>query len=351
MVYFIHMLKMSQNQPLGKFTTFGLDATARYFCVVKNIDELIEALKWSKVTDVTSMILGGGSNVIFNDEKPLDMLVIKMEIDGYTLGSIKEKDDVILVQAMAGMNWDEFVAMCVNEGFTGVEALSAIPGSVGATPVQNVGAYGVEVGDVIQSVEVLDRETLQTKTLTRDECQFSYRDSIFKHPEGKKYIIISVTFRLYKNVLPEVPSYPGVALYFEKEGIHNPTVGDIRKAITTIRWSKLPDPKVLASCGSFFKNPIVKNSIAQTLKEQYPTAVVHDVGGGFSKIGAGWLIDTLGLKGQTFGKLSVYDKNALVIANLGGATKKELDVLVADIQTQAREKFGINLEPEPIFVE
>lgn len=348
MVYFGYMLDVQEHVALRDLTTFRLGATARYFSVIERVEDLKEAIALSKEKNIPYIVLGGGSNTIFSDEEVLEHYVLLMNIQGFAV--VDDMSTHVLVQVGAGMNWDDVVRESVERGFGGIEALSAIPGSAGATPVQNVGAYGVDIAQVLENVEVFNTETGEIETLSAEACQFDYRDSIFKHTQGKKYIILSITLKLSKHTPVSIPNYPGVKEYFKKKGIVNPTLLDVRNAITEIRWTKLPDPKVLASCGSFFKNPIVENTLAEKLKAEYPNAVVHDVGGGFSKIGAGWLIDSLGHKGKEFGNLLIYERNALVIANKGDATKKELLALVTQIQKEVFEKFSIQIEPEPIFV-
>jgi UDP-N-acetylmuramate dehydrogenase len=251
------------------------------------------------------------------------------------------------VRIGAGEDWDSVVARCVERGLSGIEALSAIPGSAGATPIQNVGAYGAEVADVLESVDVYDYIDKEFKTLTSAECGFSYRNSIFKHE--KRYVITAITLRLSKNA-PEVPDYPGVRTYFEDHGITRPTIKDIREAVIHIRSTKLPDPKAIASVGSFFKNPFVTEDVVTRLRAEYENPIVFEQPDGRYKVGAGWLIDTLGLKGKSFGNLSFYKNNALVITNAGKARYPELSELVKDVRGQIDERFGIELEQEPVLV-
>jgi UDP-N-acetylmuramate dehydrogenase len=339
-----------ENISMKHYTTFRMGGIARYVIEIENYKDIEGALAFARAQHLPHIILGGGSNIIFPDESTLQAVVIKIENKGICAES--ENDESVVINVSAGVSWDDFVLYTVEHNFTGIEMLSAIPGTVGATPVQNVGAYGGEVGNHIVQVAAYDTVKKCETVLQNNDCEFSYRDSIFKK-EKNRYIILAVTFRLDKlvggNQAP-IPNYPGVKEFFEKRGIHNPTLTDIRNAITEIRSSKLPDPKVLASCGSFFKNPIVQTNVAERIKEAYPNAVIHDVGGGMSKVGAGWLIDTLELKGKTFGNLSLYDKNAVVLVNNGGATKAELVKLITYIQKEVSEKFGVHVEPEPVFV-
>jgi UDP-N-acetylmuramate dehydrogenase len=322
-------------------------SSARYFAQVSNKDDLPEVLDFAKNKNVLVVILGGGSNTVFASPI-IHALVLQISISGFE--KISEDSDSATFRFGAGEDWDSVVGRVVGMGFSGIESLSAIPGTVGGTPVQNVGAYGQEVQNVIAELQAYDRESETFVTLSNTECGFSYRDSIFKNKAKDRYIITSVTFKLSKNK-PTVPNYPGVSAYFASAEITNPTLADIRVAITEIRKTKLPDPKNVASVGSFFKNPIVPKSQADELKSKYPTAVIFSVNDNESKIGAGWLIDTLGLKGKIFGHLMLYPNNALVIVNKGGATQEELKKLVADIQRQVSDTFGVVIQTEPIFVQ
>lgn len=338
-----------ENVSLKDYTTFHMGGMVRFFIEIDNSKDIKSALAFARAQSLPHIILGGGSNIIFPDTETLDAVIIKIENKGIWIES--ENDERVVVNVSAGVVWDDFVLYTVEHNFSGLEMLSAIPGSVGATPVQNVGAYGGEVATTIVQVACYDTQENTEVVLQKSDCQFEYRDSLFKK-EKNRYIILAVTFELAKlgNTHPHIPNYPGVKEYFEKRGIENPTLMDIRNAITEIRWTKLPDPKVLASCGSFFKNPIVPLEVGEKIKKEFPNAVAHVMGDGTTKIGAGWIIDSLGLKGKVFGHLSIYDKNALVLINNGGATKKELTELVGYIQKSVFEKFGIHIEPEPIFV-
>ncbi len=330
-------------------TTFNMGGIVAYLITIDNSKDIPSALAFARARNLPYIILGGGSNVIFPDNGTLNRVVIKIVNTGIWTES--EDTESVVLNVSAGVSWDDFVLYTIEHNFSGLEMLSAIPGSVGGTPVQNVGAYGGEVATTIVQVACYDTQENTEVVLQKSDCDFSYRDSIFKKQKNR-YIILAVTFKLKKlgDEKPEIPNYPGVKEYFEKKHIQDPTLMDIRNAIAEIRWAKLPDPRDVASCGSFFKNPIVETSVAEKIKEAYPNAVIHDVGDGKSKIGAGWLIDTLGLKGKQFGHLSIYDKNALVLVNNGGATKKELTELIGYMQKEVFEKFGVHIEPEPVFV-
>ncbi len=343
------MLKIDENVDIKKYCTLKIGGTFRYFCIVKNIDELKEAIFFAKEKNLKIFILGGGSNLVFNDSV-LDFLVLKIEIIGFEI--VQQDENFADIKVGAGENWDTFVARTVAMNLSGIEALSAIPGTTGATPIQNVGAYGQEVSNVIETIEVFDMQDNVLKVLDNKDCCFSYRDSIFKNIAKNRYMIISVLFRLSKNDA-SVPNYPGVKKYFEDKGITNPTLLEIREAIISIRSTKLPDPKIIANVGSFFKNPIVKREVAEDLKKINSGLAIFELNPileSFVKIPAGWLLEQSGLKGKSFGSVSVYDKNALVLVNNGDATFTDLENVKNQIIQTVYDKFGITLEPEPEFV-
>ncbi len=330
--------------PLREITTFRMGGVAKEAVTVETESDLAELFasipegrKW--------FMLGGGSNIVFPDGD-FEPLLIRFAPKGI---SISETDEGIFVTAGAGVVWDELVALTVENGISGLEALSAIPGSVGATPVQNVGAYGAEIKDTLVSVRAFDVREKQFVTLTNAECGFSYRDSVFKREGKGRHIITEVTFKLSRTK-PAVPNYAGVSEYFAERGISEPTLRQIREAIIFIRSNKLPDPKEIASVGSFFKNPIVPKEQADALKLAHPKLAVFPVSETLSKVGAGSLIDQLGWKGKSFGTISVYKNNALVLVNEGGATREELAAAVCEIQAAVLEKYGIAIESEPELV-
>lgn len=336
---------VQEDIPLKKYTTFRMGPVARYFIEIEKEEEIPEAVLFAKGKNMDFYVLGGGSNTIYTKDDFLDACIIKINIPGIVI--THESDGEAVLRIGAGEEWDSVVAFSVERGFSGIEAMSAIPGSAGGTPIQNVGAYGQEIKDTLYAVDVYDLEEKNFKTLSNSECEFAYRDSIFK--KKKRYIVLSIILKLSKKA-PKVPEYPGVKAYFEKKRIEAPSMLEIREAIIEIRKNKLPDPKEIASVGSFFKNPIVSKEIAEKLKQEFEKPVIFEVGEGRYKIGAGWLIDTLGLKGKNFGNLSLYEHNALVIVNNGSATYHELFELVEEIQKKVEERFGIDIEPEPIFI-
>ena len=249
----------------------------------------------------------------------------------------------------AGENWDAAVAQTVSRGLSGVEALSSIPGSCGATPVQNVGAYGQEIAQVLLELEAFDLRDNRLVTIAASDCGFGYRDSKFKNEWKNRYAIVSLTLLLSKNP-PRMPSYPGVKAYFAQNGIENPSLQQIRDAIIEIRKKKLPDPRDIASCGSFFKNPIVEAKVAAAIKEKYPDAVQFPMPDGTVKLAAGWMLEQAGFKGVKFGRIGVYSHNALVLVNLGGASREELSEAVLSVQAKVAEEFGVALEPEVLLL-
>lgn len=340
------MLQVLENVEIKGHCTLHIGGQFRYFTRVTNTDELLEAVKFSEQKNFPIFVLGGGSNLIFAD-KVLNVLALKIEIAGFDV--LENKDDYATVKVGAGENWDYFVSRTVASNLSGVEVLSAIPGTVGATPVQNVGAYGTEVKDTIVSVEVFDIQHKDIKILNNSECKFAYRDSIFKNESRGKFVILNVTFKLWKKS-PSFPNYPGVKKYFIEHNINIPTLQQIRKAIIDIRGVKLPDPVKVYNVGSFFKNPIVENSIALKLKNKNPDLTIFPIDENYTKVPAGWLIEQSGLKGRDFGSISVYPNNALVLVNNGNAKYEDILKVRDEIIKIVKDKFGITLEQEPEIV-
>lgn len=338
-------MRIQEHIPLQDFTTFKLPCTARFFAVVTTVEELQEAVQYAKGNSVPLFVLGGGSNTIFQKET-IDALVVKNEIQGIT---VVDGDDVSkTVRFGAGLPWNDVVAYTVDHDLSGIEAMAKIPGTTGATPIQNVGAYGQEIKDTLVELEALNIETDLLEIFLNEDCDFAYRDSIFKHDAQGKYVITSVTLRL-KTTPPGIPHYPGVLEYLTLKGISTPTVKDIADVIGEIRSTKLPDPAQIASVGSFFKNPIVEASVYEKIKKDYPNVKAFAVEDKY-KIPAGWLIDAMGYKGKVVGNLEFYPNNALVVVNRGGATFGELQMLIDDVIHSVEATFGITLEPEPVFV-
>jgi UDP-N-acetylmuramate dehydrogenase len=324
-------------------TTMQLPAMANVFSI-QTIQDIEQFFKDNPNTD-NQFILGGGSNLIIAPSLK-DRPVLKMEILGIDI--VSSDDKTILVKIGSGENWDSIVEWAVNNNYSGIEALSAIPGTVGAAPVQNIGAYGSEIKDVLDSVDVYDIKEKKFVNLKNSDCNFSYRNSIFKSTQKGRYIITNVTIHLSKNQI-KIPQYKGVQEYFEMANNLNPSLSDIRKAIIEIRWSKLPQPQELPNCGSFFENPIVDSNIAETLKSNYPDLPIYPYGSQH-KVSAGYLIDKSGLKGAKTGPVGTYEKNALVIVNHGGATYDDILQFKDQIIKTVYDKFGVTLKPEPEFV-
>ena len=335
-------IKREYNVSLAALSTFRMGGTAREVATIEteaDLKELFHAMpegtKW--------IVIGSGSNVLFPDGDA-SVLVIRL---AFSRMHIEDVDaDTVLLTADGGAPWDDVVAYSVKEGLSGLEALSLIPGTAGATPVQNVGAYGREIADVLASLKAFDIETREFVTFSNRECEFGYRDSIFKHAGKGRYIITEVTFALSRE-LPNVPMYPGVAEYLAAHEITAASLLDIRNAIISIRTKKLPDPKEVASVGSFFKNAFVPKAEADALKAKFPTLAVFPVDEKISKVGTGSLIDTLGWKGKRIGSFSLYHGNAMVVVHEGGGTRAELEELVRLIQKEVKDAYGIAIEPEP----
>ena len=340
------MINIQEYVDVKEFSALRLGGQFRYFTIINKIEDLKEVISFVKDKDLKIFILGGGSNVVFPDGV-INVMALKMEINGFSI--INQNDDYVNIKIGSGEIWDRIVEKTVEMNLSGFEALSAIPGTVGATPVQNVGAYGSEVKDTILEVEVFDMVTKKTVIILNEDCKFGYRDSIFKNEAKGKYIIISVTYRLSKSSA-KIPDYPGVKRYFLDNNINNPHVKDIREAVISIRNSKLPNWKEFPNLGSFFKNPIVPKEIGKKMQDKYSTLKVFPFEGGMVKIPAGWLMENAGLKGRSFGNISVYENNALVLVNNGGASKEDLVRAIDEIIKIVNEKFGIILEQEPEMV-
>lgn len=333
-------MKIEQNISLKPFNTFGIDVTANYFVSVSTIDELKQILTLKEHPN--KLILGGGSNMLLT--KNFDGLVIHINLKGIEI--VSEDDDFVLVKANAGENWHEFVTWCINNNFGGIENLSLIPGNIGTAPIQNIGAYGVELKDVFSSCETISIKTQSLKTFKKQECQFDYRNSIFKNGAKGKYIITSVTCKLSKQNHKLHIHYGTIASELEMMQITNPTIQDISKAVVSIRESKLPNPKVIGNSGSFFKNPVVAKSQYNKLLENFEDMPSYPVSESEVKIPAGWLIEKAGFKGKRFGDYGVHKNQALVLVNYGNANGSDILNLSKLIQKTIKQLFGIYIEAE-----
>lgn len=332
---------IKEDFSLHSFNTFHIDSVARFFTEVNSIEKLKELISSGKLNDNPTLILGGGSNLLFTGNfKGIVVHIINKGID-----IISRTEDSVIVKVAAGENWHEFVTYCVNQGFGGLENLSLIPGNVGSCPIQNIGAYGVEVKDHIHSVETVDLQSGEILIFSNKECRFGYRDSIFKKDIKGKVAIYSVTFELKLNSVVHL-EYGAIKEELVSMGIENPTITEISKAVCAIRQSKLPDPKFLGNAGSFFKNPSVDQKFAEKLAETFPKLVSYPLGDAKVKLAAGWLIEQCGWKGFRDGEAGVHEKQALVLVNYGNASGSSLLTLAHRIQNSVYERFGVQLEME-----
>lgn len=335
-------MKIEQDFSLKNHNTFGVDAKASYFVEVKDLKEIRDALDFAKEKQLRVLYLGGGSNVLFT--KDFNGLVIALQLKGISVE--KDGENHVLVSAQAGENWHQFVLYCLEQNFGGLENLSLIPGNVGTSPIQNIGAYGVEIKDVFSSCKVLDIAAGEIKTFDAATCRFGYRDSIFKHEGKGKYIILEVTFRLTTQEHKITTEYGAIQAELQKMNVEMPTIKDVSNAVVEIRQSKLPDPKMLGNAGSFFKNPTIPAGQFSELKTIFPEIPgypnVEKV-----KVPAGWLIENAGWKGRTIGNVGSHELQALVLVNkTGTATGKEIFDFSTKIIDSVKEKFGIALERE-----
>lgn len=340
-------MEIKRDVALKEHTTFKIGGNADFFCKVTSKSELLEAYQFAKEGSNPIFILGGGSNVLIPDDG-FRGLVIHVAMVGLLFN--ENEDSSMYLTAGAGENWDSVVLTTVERGFYGIENLSAIPGSVGGAPIQNIGAYGAEVKETIFSIEVFDIQTGTFKMLSNKECSFGYRTSIFKQPKGVNYVVIGVTFKLSQSASLSL-QYPDLQKYFAENGIAQPTLIQVRNAILNIRKNKLPNLAVMGTAGSFFKNPTIAEPEYLSLKEMYPELPSFKVEGGAYKIPAGWLIDKVGnFKGFRSGNVGVYEKQALVLVNYANGNQKEIIQLAEMIEHKIKEKTGIMLEREVCIV-
>mgnify|MGYP002760885003 CR=1 FL=1 len=326
---------------LQAYNTLNISARARYFAIIESESQLKEILRHPKTEDLKIIVLGGGSNVLFADD--FDGLILHINIEGREV--IKETDDYVWLKIGAGENWHQTVRYCVDRGWGGIENLSLIPGTVGAAPIQNIGAYGVELEEVFERLEAVDIEGRETREYEKKHCEFGYRDSIFKRELKGVVIVTNVVLKLSKD--PKLnTSYGAIQSELEKRNIDQPTIRDISDIVIDIRNSKLPNPELLGNAGSFFKNPIVKNEEYKRIKKEYPEVPGYDMGDDKTKVPAGWLIEEAGWKGKVVGNTGTYKQQALVIVNHGGATGAEILNLAERIKKSVKDTFGIALIPE-----
>ena len=337
-------MKIQENISLKPFTTFGIDKKAKFFTTVETLDELKAALLAAKEKQLPVFILGGGSNILLT--RDIEGLVIKLEIKGIHL--VKEEGDQLWVEVGAGEMWHELVLHSIAQDWAGLENLSLIPGTVGASPMQNIGAYGVEIKDVFDSLQAMHRETLEMQSFDAEACRFGYRESVFKQTLKDQYVITSVTFRLSKTPNFHL-EYGAIREVLAANDIDQPSIRAISDAVIQIRQSKLPDPKEIGNAGSFFKNPTIPSAQFDALKASYPSIPGYPSAEGV-KVAAGWLIEQTGWKGKRIGEVGVHAKQALVLVNYGGGTGEEIKKLSEQIQASVYDKFGVQLQAEVNFI-
>lgn len=330
---------LQRNVNLAPFTTFAVEAMTAYFASFTTIEELKKLL--SEVKDRKLLILGGGSNILFRNN--FDGVTLHNKIQG--ISTVKEDENYIVLKVGAGEVWHDFVLYTLSKGWGGVENLSLIPGSVGASPMQNIGAYGVEIKDVFESLEAVEISSGELRTFSHEECQFGYRESVFKKSLKDKYVITSVSYRLSKHPVLNT-SYGAIENELKSMGVLHPTIQDVSKAVIAIRQSKLPDPKEIGNAGSFFKNPIISLSHFEKLKKEYPEIPSYKVSEVEVKVPAGWLIDKAGWKGKTIQNYGVHKKQALVLVNYGKASGEDIYELSEKIIKDIQLRYGILLERE-----
>jgi UDP-N-acetylmuramate dehydrogenase len=333
-------MPFTTNQPLIQLNTFGISVNAKLFSEIFSEKDLTTVFASELVKENNLLVLGGGSNMLF--VKDYDGLVLKISIKGI---DVLEDGDDVLVTAGAGEVWDTLVKFCVAKGYAGMENLTLIPGTVGASPIQNIGAYGVEVKDVFESCTAFEIATGEIRTFHKADCEFAYRESIFKGKLKGKYIITSVTYRLSKK--PKLQTHYGaINAELERRGITEPTIADVSEVVAAIRVSKLPDPSTIGNAGSFFKNPIIDQPVFEQLVLQFPDMPHYPAPDGRVKLAAGWLIEACGFKGMIEGNTGTWKNQALVLVNHGGASGQEVYRFSETIINTVQQKFGVLLERE-----
>ena len=329
---------IKNNISLKPYNTFGIDVLAHKFITITTVEELKEVLK----TQQDFFILSGGSNMLLT--KDIEKTVLYIAIKGIEI--INQTNEYVFIKAMAGENWHSFVMFCIDNHFGGVENLSLIPGNVGTTPIQNIGAYGVEIKDVLHSCEALNIKTGKIEIFTNEKCKFNYRESVFKNELKNQYIITSVVYKLTKNNHNINIDYGAITSELENKNIKNPTIKDVSNAVIAIRESKLPNPKEIGNSGSFFKNAIIPKEKLIKLKEKYPEMPYYEISSTEVKIPTGWLIEKAGFKGMRIGDAGVHKNQALVLVNYANASGGEIANLANKIQNTIRNEFDIDIEAE-----
>ncbi|WP_281846955.1 UDP-N-acetylmuramate dehydrogenase [Olleya namhaensis] len=333
-------MQILNNISLKPYNTFGIDVNAKQFVSVKNIADLKAVFSTNKIED--TFILGGGSNMLLT--KDVDKLVIHLDLKGKTI--ISKTETEVFIESQAGENWHEFVLWTLNQDFGGLENLSLIPGNVGTSPIQNIGAYGIELKDNFYACTALNLETLELEKFSNADCKFGYRNSIFKQEAKGHYIITSVVFKLSVKNHTLHTNYGAITAQLEQNNITQPTIQEVSNAVIAIRESKLPNPKEIGNSGSFFKNPVISNTAFSKLQEKFPNAPHYTISDTEVKVPAGWLIETAGFKGKTFGNYGVHKKQALVLVNYSDAKGDDILKLSKLIQNTIYRIFNISIEAE-----
>jgi UDP-N-acetylmuramate dehydrogenase len=335
-------LEIERETDLTPYNTFNVKATARYLAHIRNEQQLLELISSPIFKENKRLILGGGSNIVFRND--FDGLIIRSEENKIQV--TKQTEDDIHIQVAAGMVWHDLVTICLENNWGGIENLSLIPGTVGAAPIQNIGAYGAEVKDVVVKVDGILLNTGSSRSLTNADCKFSYRESIFKHELNKIFFISSVTLRMTKKTHKINSSYEALNMRLTQHNIASPTIHDVARTVIEIRKSKLPDPSLIGNAGSFFKNPAVTSHQLKSLQQSYPTIPFYPFENQMFKVPAGWLIEKCGWKGKRIDQVGVHEQQALVIVNHGGASGEEIFRLSEQIVSDVKEKFGLMLTRE-----
>lgn len=334
-------MKISNNISLRPYNTFGIAANAAFFTEINSTDDIIEAYRDGTTQLLKKLVLGGGSNVLLTGN--FNGLVLRINLKGINI--IREDASYVWVKAGAGEKWHELVMWCIERNLAGIENLSLIPGNVGAAPMQNIGAYGVELKDTFDELQAFNTNDFKIEEFANDDCQFGYRESIFKRYLKGQYIITAVTLKLSKHPKFNI-SYGAIEQELNKMGVEELSIKAISQAVINIRQSKLPDPAVLGNAGSFFKNPEIDAAVFEELKIKFPAMVGYPSSAGMMKVAAGWLIEQCGWKGKRVGNTGSHKDQALVLVNYGQATGDEVYTLALEIKKSVAEKFGIAIEPE-----
>lgn len=339
-------MEVHTNIPLKNYTTMRLGGNARFMTDIHSVDEVARVCTSAKAQNLPIFILGGGSNTIVRDEG-FSGIVLRNRVMGFNV--LSDTPEGVVIKIGAGEDWDEVVKRTVDMNLTGIETLSGIPGTAGAAPVQNIGAYGQEVAETLQSLEAYDIQNDKAVSLQASDCGFSYRSSIFRTSETGRYVILSITLRLY-HTMPSPPFYAAVQAYFDENNINIFTAATVREAVLAIRANKLPDPKERPNAGSFFKNAVIEGWLYQELLKQYEDMPSYDMPGGMYKIPTGWLIEQCGLKGSQLHGMKVHDGNALVLINEYATSYSDLSNARDEIIGAVRDKFRILIEQEPLEI-